>query len=108
VPSPVFAADRDVAGTVFRDIDADGVFENGLNVIPPFGTSANGAKPAVGEQMTCTGAAPAPLTGPYTNVGSVSGVGPGSIDKNGAPIPGDRVTADDPANGFVLSRPPQT
>ena len=54
---------------------------------------------AAGAQMTCTLETVA-VIGDYTNVGTVTGVGPDTVGPDGTPVPGEPVTDNDPANYF--------
>ena len=54
-----------------------------------------------GEVMNCSGTGTAPLSGQYTNVGTVVGTGPNTTGPTGTPVPGTTVTANNPANVTV-------
>jgi len=56
---------------------------------------------AIGAEAVCTGTAIATFNGQYTNIGTVSGVGPDYVGTDGQPVDGDTVTDDDPANVFT-------
>jgi LPXTG-motif cell wall-anchored protein len=56
---------------------------------------------AVDETVTCTGSGNAPDLGAYTNVGSVTGTAPDTVDTAGASVPGVEVSDEDAANVFT-------
>ncbi len=55
---------------------------------------------AVGESTNCTSTAVPATAGQQTNTATASGTGPETLDSNGEPVPGKKVTDDDPANYF--------
>ncbi len=52
-----------------------------------------------GASMTCSHAATA-VEGVYENTGTVTGLGPNTVDENGVAVPGVEVTDNDPAHYF--------
>ncbi|HAP76268.1 MAG TPA: hypothetical protein DCR14_09320, partial [Acidimicrobiaceae bacterium] len=80
--------------------DVTVVDDQGVVVDCGEGTNVIGTM-AIDEEVTCSGTATADFDGQYTNIGSVTGVGPDSVGTDGEPVDGDEVSADDPANVFT-------
>ena len=58
-------------------------------------------KLAAGETMICEITVSSLAAGAYRNTGTVTGVGPGTVDPDGNPVPGIKVKDSDVANAYV-------